>query len=158
MAAMRVPVWLKILWTVWVVVWAPLYWKYYGAQNLLYFCDLGNFFISAALWLESPLLFSSQASGLLLFQSLYTIDLLGAALSGRHLIGGTEFMFDSTVPLPVRLLSLFHLVTGSIRLSPPGWWCPSIISGGRSMMSTGLADHCFASNTSCRDGCICWPI
>jgi len=111
MAAMRVPVWLKILWTVWVVVWAPLYWKHYGAQNLLYFCDLGNFFISAALWLESPLLFSSQASGLLLFQSLYTIDLLGAALSGRHLIGGTEFMFDSTVPLPVRLLSLFHLVT-----------------------------------------------
>ncbi len=81
MAAMRVPVWLKILWTVWVVVWAPLYWKHYGAQNLLYFCDLGNFFISAALWLESPLLFSSQASGLLLFQSLYTIDLLGAALS-----------------------------------------------------------------------------
>jgi len=59
------------LWTVWVVVWAPLYWKHYGAQNLLYFCDLGNFFISAALWLESPLLFSSQASGLLLFQSLY---------------------------------------------------------------------------------------
>jgi len=116
MAAMRVPVWLKILWTVWVVVWAPLYWKYYGAQNLLYFCDLGNFFISAALWLESPLLFSSQASGLLLFQSLYTIDLLGAALSGRHLIGGTEFMFDSTVPLPVRLLSLFHLVTPPLLL------------------------------------------
>jgi len=46
------------------------------------------------LWLESPLLFSWQATGLLLFQSLYTIDLWGAILSGRHFIGGTEYMFD----------------------------------------------------------------
>jgi hypothetical protein len=116
MAAMRVPLWLKILWTVWVVVWAPLYWKQYGAQNLLYFCDLGNFFIAVALWLESPLLFSWQATGLLLFQSLYTIDLLGAVLSGRHVIGGTEFMFDYKVPLYLRLLSLFHLVAPPLLL------------------------------------------
>jgi hypothetical protein len=110
MAAMRVPIWLKIGWTIWVAVWAPLYWRHYGSQNLLYFCDLGNFFIAAALWLESPLLFSWQATGLLLFQSLYTIDFLGAILSGRHVIGGTEFMFDASVPFLVRLLSLFHLV------------------------------------------------
>jgi len=113
---MRVPLWLKILWTVWVAVWAPLYWKFYGAQNFLYFCDLGNFFIAAALWLESPLLFSCQAAGLLLFQSLYTIDLLGAVLTGKHPIGGTEYMFDSGVPLFVRLLSLFHLVTPPLLL------------------------------------------
>jgi hypothetical protein len=110
MAAMRVPLWLKILWTLWVVLWAPLYWRYYGGQNLLYFCDLGNFFVAAALWLESPLLFSWQATGLLLFQSLYTIDLLGAVVSGKHVIGGTEFMFDTRVPLYLRLMSLFHLV------------------------------------------------
>ncbi len=129
MAAMRLPLWLKILWTVWVAVWAPLYWKHYGAQNLLFFCDLGNFFIAAALWLESPLLFSCQATGLLLFQSLYTIDLLGALVSGRHLIGGTEYMFDGGVPLFIRLLSLFHVVTPPILLwaiwrlgyEPQGW-------------------------------------
>jgi hypothetical protein len=109
MAAMRVPLWLKILWTVWVFLWAPVFWRQYGAQNLLYFCDLGNFFIAAALWMESPLLFSWQACGLLLFQSLYTIDLLGATISGKHVIGGTEYMFDATVPLIVRLLSLFHV-------------------------------------------------
>lgn len=129
MAAMRVPLWLKILWTVWVAAWAPLYWKHYGAQNLLFFCDLGNFFIAAALWLESPLLFSCQATGLLLFQSLYTIDLLGALVRGRHLIGGTEYMFDGGVPLFIRLLSLFHVVTPPILLwaiwrlgyEPQGW-------------------------------------
>jgi hypothetical protein len=86
------------------------------AQNPLYFCDLGNFFIAAALWLESPLLISWQATGLLLFQSLYTIDLLGAVLSGRHVIGGTEYMFDSGVSLFIRLLSLFHLVTPPVLL------------------------------------------
>jgi hypothetical protein len=116
MAAMRMPLWLKLVWTIWVVVWAPLYWKHYGAQNFLYFCDLGNLLIALALWLESPLIFSWQATGLLLFQSLYTIDLLGAVLSNRHFIGGTEYMFDSGLPLYLRLLSLFHVVTPPLLL------------------------------------------
>jgi hypothetical protein len=60
--------------------------------------------------LESPLLFSWQACGLLFFQSLYTVDLIGAVLTGGHVIGGTEYMFDPRLPLMVRLLSLFHVV------------------------------------------------
>ncbi len=116
MASMRVPLWLKILWTIWIAMWMPFYWRQYGAQNFLYFCDLGNVFIAVALWLESSLLFSWQATGLLLFQSLYTIDLWGAILSGRHFIGGTEYMFDHGIPLFVRLLSLFHVVTPPLLL------------------------------------------
>jgi len=107
---MRVPLWLKIGWTIWLICWAPLYWRQYGAQNFLFFCDLGNILIGLALWLESPLIFSWQASGLLLFQTVYTIDLAGALLSGKHLIGGTEYMFDAHIPLSIRLLSLFHVV------------------------------------------------
>ena len=126
---MRIPLWLKIAWSVWLLVWIPFYWHQYGAQNFLYFCDLGNFFIAAALWLESPLLFSWQACGLLLFQTLYSIDLFGAVLSGKHIIGGTEYMFDPHVPLPVRLLSLFHIVVPPLLLwaiwrlgyDPRGW-------------------------------------
>ena len=110
MTAMRVPLWMKIVWSVWVAAWAPIYWKQYGAQNFLYFCDLGNFFVLAALWLESRLIFSWQATGLLLFQTLYIIDLAGALLLGRHIIGGTEYLFDPHVPLLARLLSLFHVV------------------------------------------------
>jgi hypothetical protein len=89
----------------------PVYWHQYGLQNLLYFCDLGNVLVGVALWLESPLIFSWQASGLLLFQTLYTVDLFGALVTGRHFIGGTEFVFDPHVALFVRLLSLFHVVT-----------------------------------------------
>jgi len=111
-----VPLWLKIGWTVWILCWAPLYWRQYGAQNLLFFCDVGNLLIAIALWSESALLFSSQAVSLLLFQTLYCIDLIGALILGRHLIGGTEYMFDPRVPLLIRIMSLFHVVTPPLLL------------------------------------------
>jgi hypothetical protein len=111
MAAMRVPLWLKIAWTVWLIAWAPIYWSHYGLQNFLFFCDIGNILIGIGLWLESPLIFSWQACGLLVFQTLYTIDLAGALIGGHHVIGGTEYMFNPDLPLFMRLLSLFHVVT-----------------------------------------------
>ena len=113
---MRIPLWLKIAWTIWLMAWAPLYWKQYGVQNFLFFCDLGNIFIGIAMWLESSLIFSWQACGLLLFQTLYVIDLAGALVSGHHIIGGTEYMFDPSLALAIRLLSLFHVVTPPLLL------------------------------------------
>ena len=111
-----IPLWLKVAWTACLVVWAPLYWRQYGAQNFLYFCDLGNFLIAAGLWLESRLILSWQTVGLLVFQSLYALDLIGAVLFGHHMIGGTEYMFDRNVPLFVRLLGLYHLVVPPLLL------------------------------------------
>ncbi|MFZ0296064.1 MAG: hypothetical protein WAL52_20800 [Candidatus Sulfotelmatobacter sp.] len=113
---MRIPLWIKVLWTACVIAWVPVYWRQYGSQNFLFFCDLGNLFIAAALWLESSLLFSWQAAGLLVFQILFTLDLAMAFVSGRHLIGGTEYMFDPQVPLSIRLMSLFHVVTPPLLL------------------------------------------
>lgn len=113
---MRIPLWTKVLWTMCVIAWIPLYWRQYGPQNFLFFCDLGNLFITAGLWMESALIFSWQASGLLLFQTLFIIDLAGTFLGGRHWIGGTEYMFDPHIPLSIRLLSLFHVVTPPLLL------------------------------------------
>lgn len=121
--------WLKIAWTVWLLVWAPVYWRQYGAQNFLFFCDIGNILIGFGLWLESALIFSWVACGLLVIQSLYAIDLVGAVLTGDHIIGGTEYMFDPNLPLFIRLLSLFHVVTPPLLLwaiwrlgyDPRGW-------------------------------------
>jgi len=126
---MRLPWWLKIGWTVWLLVWAPLYWRQYGPQNFLYFCDIGNILIGVGLWLESALIFSWVACGVLLFQTLFTMDLLGTLLTGHHMIGGTEYVFDPHLSLAVRLLSLFHLVTPPLLLwaisrlgyDPRGW-------------------------------------
>ena len=105
----HIPLWLKIAWTVFVLVWAPLYWRQYGPQNFLFYCDLGNLLIMVGLWLESRLILSWQAVGLLVFQSLYAVDLLGALLLRRHAFGGTEYMFDPGIPVFIRALGLYHL-------------------------------------------------
>ena len=112
----RIPLWLKIAYSAWVAVWVPFYWDWYGPQNFLWFCDLGNFVLAAALWMESPLLFSWQAVSLLAVQSAWTVDLLGKVVFGIHGIGGSEYMFDPAIPLHVRLLSLFHAVTPVLML------------------------------------------
>ena len=113
MAPGRIPLWLKVGWTVWVAVWVPLYWAYYGPSTFLWFCDLANFVILAALWRESPLLMSWQAVAVLLFQVAYTIDILGRVVLRRHLIGGTEWIFDDpNIPLYIKLLSVgMHVAT-----------------------------------------------
>jgi len=112
----RIPLWLKLAWIAWLLVWAPLYWKQYGVQNVLFYCDLGNLLIALGLWLESRLIFSWQAVALLIFQTLYALDYLGALLLGRHFIGGTEYMFDPTIPFPIRAFGFYHVVVPPLLL------------------------------------------
>jgi hypothetical protein len=110
----RIPFWLKVSWTLWVLVWAPVYLWYYGPRNFLWYCDLGNFLIMIGLWTESSLVFSWQACSVLVVQILFAIDLAGRALLGFHPIGGTAYMFNddgSNVPMGMRVLSLFHVIT-----------------------------------------------
>src|SRR5437764_15199957 len=102
----RIAVWLKLAWSIWLLVWVPLYWRQYGAQNFLYFCDMGNVLIAIGLWAESSLILSWQAIGLLVFQSVYAFDLIAALIFGRHVIGGTGYMLDPYVILFVSLLGL----------------------------------------------------
>lgn len=106
----RVPLWLKVAYLAWMAVWIPAYWIHNGPANFLWFCDLANFVLGLALWIESPLLLSSQAVGVLLVQVLWVVDVLSRPVLGFHLIGGTEYMYDATKPLSIRLLSLFHAV------------------------------------------------
>jgi len=112
----HIPLWVKLVWTSWILVWVPVYFRQYGAQNFIFFCDIGNILITLALWLESPLIFSWQAVGLLIFQTLYTIDLISAFFFGHHIVGGTEYMFNPKVSLLVRLLGLYHVVVPPLLL------------------------------------------
>lgn len=112
----RLPSWLKIAFTAWLALWVPVYWVYNGPQNFLWLCDVANFVLGAAIWLESSLLFSSQAAGVLLIQILWSVDFLGRLLFGFHLIGGTEYMFDAGRHVALRAFSLFHLATPPLLL------------------------------------------
>lgn len=103
-----IPLALKLVWTALVLVWTPVYWHQYGPQNFLFYCDIGNLLITLGLWLESRFILSWQAVGLVVFEVLYDIDLLVAFVSGHHATGGTEYMFDASIPHLVRALGLYH--------------------------------------------------
>lgn len=107
----RLPVWLKIAFTAWMLVWVPTYARYYGLQNFLWLCDLCNFILAIALWAESPLLFSSQMVAVLIIDILWSVDVAGRLFTGVHFIGGTAYMFSSAIPLLIRIMSLFHVFT-----------------------------------------------
>jgi hypothetical protein len=93
----------------WMLVWAPAYASTWGVANFLALCDVAVILTAVGLWRGSALLLSSQALPAIMAGLLWAIDVTARLVTGRHLFGGTEYMF-SAQPLPVRLLSLFHLL------------------------------------------------
>jgi hypothetical protein len=94
----------------WILVWAPAYLWRYGPNVFLNLCDIAVFLTALGLWRGSPLLLSSQALSSLVIDTAWVIDLAFRALAGRHLVGGTEYMWDPRYPVWLRALSLFHVL------------------------------------------------
>lgn len=92
-----------------VVVWAPLYWREYGLRNFFQLCDIAVFVTVLGLWTRSALLLSSQAVAVLVVDALWAIDVLSRLAFGFHPIGGTEYMWQASIPWYVRGISLFHV-------------------------------------------------
>lgn len=109
-AGEHLPLGLKLAFSAWIAVWVPAYLVVYEPQNFLWLCNLANLLVLAALWTESRLLLSAQFLSVLLVGILWSLDVAGAFLTGVHLIGGTEYMFNPDIPLPARLLSLYHML------------------------------------------------
>ena len=104
----EIPLLLKIVLTTFVAILIPIYWWYYGPGNFLWFSDLALFLSTAALWLESPLIASTQAVSVGLLEVVWLTDFL-ARLLRLKLIGLSEYMFDRKIPPFIRGLSLFHV-------------------------------------------------
>jgi len=105
--ASRIPLWLKIIYTAFMAVLIPVYWKNYGPTNFLYFCDVALLITLVGVWLESPLLISMCAVGIIGSQTLWVIDFL-LNIVGVKLTGLTDYMFMADHSLFLRSLSLFH--------------------------------------------------
>src|SRR4051812_6924599 len=105
-ATNRVPLWLKFIYTAFMIVLVPVYWYYYGPTNFLYFCDVSLFFTLVGIWIESPLLISMCAVGLLAPQTLWVVDFV-LNIFGVSLLGMTDYMFNHQNSLFLRGLSLF---------------------------------------------------
>lgn len=142
------PLWLKIAFTAFVLVWTPLVVATRGWQNLLWLCDLANFLVLAGLWLESRLLLSSQLVATLLIGLAWTLDLLTALVTGIHPFSATPYMFDARLPLALRLSSLFHVAVPLLLLfavtrlghDRRGWRLQTLISWAVLPLSAWLTE------------------
>lgn len=105
----RFPTWIRWGALCWLLIWIPAYWHTWGLANFLHLCDIAVVLTCIGLSSNSALLLSSQAVSSLLIDTAWAADAMARFLSGRHLIGGTEYLFDTSFPLWVRMLSLFHI-------------------------------------------------
>ena len=105
--ANRLPLAFKLVYTAFVAVLIPVYWYYYGPTNFLYFCDVALIISLIGIWLESSLLISMCAVGILVPQALWVTDFV-AGVFGFQLTGMTSYMFNSNNSLFLRGLSTFH--------------------------------------------------
>ncbi|HJY05908.1 MAG TPA: hypothetical protein VJ323_06300 [Bryobacteraceae bacterium] len=105
-----IPIWLKIAYTLFVCLLVPIYWRQYGPVNFLWFSDIALLAMVPALWFESPLLISMMALAVVLPEMAWNVDYFFRLATGVSLIGLTSYMFDRTIPLFIRGLSLFHVV------------------------------------------------
>jgi hypothetical protein len=98
--------WVSLLW---MVVWFHAYFRYWGWANLLHLCDVAVILSFIGIWWANPLLLSSQAVSSLVPGLFWILDVGCRLATGRFLIGGTDYMWDTRYPLWVRLLSSFHV-------------------------------------------------
>jgi hypothetical protein len=104
-----IPLWIKISYTLFVILTAAVYAAKYGPGNFLWFSDIALLATVPALWFESGLIASMMAVGVLLPELFWNVTYFGRLLTGRRLAGLTDYMFDAQKPLYLRALSLFHV-------------------------------------------------
>lgn len=104
-----IPLWIKLAYTFFVLIVVAVYAFKYGLGNFLWFSDIALLATVPALWLESGLIASMMALGVLLPEALWNLSFFWQLLTGRRISGLTDYMFDPGKPLYLRALSLFHV-------------------------------------------------
>ena len=103
----RVPRWLKIGLSLFVLVHTPVGWAQYGPAGLLWLCHIALLLALAAAWFESALLAGMAAVGILVIQFLWLGGLL-MALAGWGEPEALGYLFNPRISLLARGLSLYH--------------------------------------------------
>ena len=107
----KIPLWVKLLVTLWVAVLVPEHWRT-TPLSLLWFCNVALVLTTVGLWLENSLLVSTQAVGSVWWMLLWTLDFLVHLVPGIDTtpipLGQANYMFDPRLSLFSRGLSLYH--------------------------------------------------
>lgn len=106
----HIPLWLKVSFTLFVLILLPVYWRQYGPGNFLWFSDIALLLTVPAFWFESSLLASMILISIGLLELLWILDFFVHLIVGTSVTGLSAYMFDSRILLSVRALSLFHIV------------------------------------------------
>lgn len=102
---------LKSAYTILAIIVLVVYWDQYGPSNFLWFSDIAFFLMVPALWFRNRFISSMMAVGVFPLEILWVIGLI----SGGSFLGIAAYMYDPTLPLWLRLLSLFHFpMIGSV--------------------------------------------
>jgi hypothetical protein len=136
-----IPLGLKIIYTLFVCIVVPIYWRQYGPANFLWFSDIALLALVPALWLESALLASMLAISVVFFEVVWNIDFFFRVFTGKSLVGLSAYMFDPNIPLFTRGLSDFHIVTAAATSSDAS---PARLRSER----FSLADSCCAGRAA----------
>jgi len=107
----QISLWVKIPFTLFVAIMIPVYWIKNGPANFLWGSDIALFVTLIALWLESRMLVSMMAVGMLVPELAWNIDFLGRLMFGVDAVPGpgTKYMFDVDKSMWIRVISLFHV-------------------------------------------------
>ncbi len=103
------PLWLKLAYTLGASVILVIYWFKYGPGNYLWFSDIALIVAIPALWLESSLMASMMAVGVLIPELVWNFSFFSRLLLRQRVTGMTDYMFERERPLYLKALSLFHV-------------------------------------------------
>ena len=126
--------WLKLAYTALLAVILPVYAKWWGWKNFLWFSDVALITTGIALWLESSLLASMMAVAVLVPELLWSASYFGRLLFGIRVTDLAGYMFDTRKPRFLRGLSLFHVVLPAVLL----WMLHELGYDGRALVAQTL--------------------
>ncbi len=143
----KFPAWLCISAILWLCFWMPAYYQAWGWENFLHFCDVALILTCLGFAFQNRLLLSTQTLASLAICLVWTLDAGSRLALGHHLIGGTEYMFDRTIPSWLRFLSLYHIALPPLLLwaiyrvgyDPRAWRVQSVIAAAVLLASRFVA-------------------
>ncbi len=105
----KIPLWLKLIFTILFLVTIPSNIIHYSAINLLWFCDIAIIITFFGLWFESSLLVSTAALSSIATQLVWQVDYFFHLVTGNRLFGFSDYMFDATLTTFNKAVSMFHV-------------------------------------------------
>ena len=92
-----------------MAVWVPVVLASQGPQNFWWLCNLAQFILLYSIWTSNRLLISSQAGTVVVVGIVWSVDFVGALVTGASPFGITTYMFHADLPIVLRATSTYHV-------------------------------------------------